>query len=79
MRRTLVKATVAAALGVVCGAMPNHAQPRPSVGHIERLDPALDALIAPDAKIEQLAVGFAWSEGPIWRESGHYLLFSDIP
>ena len=79
MRRTLLKATIAAVIGVPGGAMPNNAQPRPSVGHIERLDPALDALIAPDAKIEQLAVGFAWSEGPIWRESGHYLLFSDIP
>ena len=79
MRRTLLKATIAAVIGVAGGAMPNNAQPRPSVGHIERLDPALDALIAPDAKIEQLAVGFAWSEGPIWRESGHYLLFSDIP
>jgi len=79
MRRTLVKATIAAAVGMVIGPMPNNAQPRPTVGHIERLDPALDALIAPDAKIEQLAVGFDWSEGPVWRTSGRYLLFSDIP
>ena len=79
MRRTLVKAAIAAAVGVVCSAMPNHAQPRPTVGQIERLDPALDALIAPDAKIEQLATGFDWSEGPVWRTSGRYLLFSDIP
>jgi len=49
------------------------------VGQIERLDPALDALIAPDAKIEQLAAGFEWSEGPVWRVSGRYLLFSDVP
>ena len=53
--------------------------PRPTVGRIERLDPALDALIAPNAQIEQLAVGFEWSEGPIWRASGGYLLFSDVP
>ena len=79
MRRTLVKAAIAAAVAIVCATMPNHAQPRPTVGHIERLDPALDALIAPDAKIEQLAVGFDWSEGPVWRASGRYLLFSDIP
>lgn len=46
---------------------------------IERLDPALDALIAPDARLETLAQGFAWSEGPVWRKSGGYLLFSDIP
>jgi gluconolactonase len=53
--------------------------PLPVVGSIERLDPALDALVAPDARIEKLADGFAWSEGPVWRRSGGYLLFSDIP
>jgi len=50
-----------------------------AVGEIERLDPALDSLIAPDARIEQLADGFEWSEGPVWRASGSYLLFSDVP
>ena len=50
----------------------------PPIG-IERLDPALDALIAPDAKIEQLAQGFQWSEGPVWRKKGAHLLFSDVP
>ena len=54
------------------------AQPR-TVGQIERLDPALDALIPPGAQIEQLAEGFSWTEGPVWRKSGGYLLFSDIP
>lgn len=56
--------------------------PRPMparVGSIERLDPALDSLIAPDAVIDQLADGFSWTEGPVWRASGRYLLFSDIP
>jgi gluconolactonase len=46
---------------------------------IERLDPALDKLIAPDATIEVLAGGYTWSEGPIWVKDGGYLLFSDIP
>ena len=46
---------------------------------IERLDPALDALVAPDAKIELLAEGFDWTEGPVWHKAGGYLLFSDIP
>lgn len=46
---------------------------------IERLDPMLDQLIAPDAKIETLAAGFEWSEGPVWRRNGQYLLFSDVP
>ena len=46
---------------------------------IERLSPDLDRLIAPDARIETLAEGFLWSEGPVWRKNGEYLLFSDVP
>ena len=46
---------------------------------IERLDPALDRLIAPDAAIEILAEGYDWSEGPVWVKHGGYLLFSDVP
>ena len=45
---------------------------------IERLDPALDKLLAPDAKIEILAEGYEWSEGPIWVKNGGFLLFSDV-
>ena len=46
---------------------------------IERLDPALDKLIAADATIEVLAGGYDWTEGPLWIKDGGYLLFSDIP
>src|SRR5215218_6718124 len=46
---------------------------------IDRLDPALDKLIAPDATIEVLAGGYDWTEGPLWIKDGGYLLFSDIP
>ena len=51
----------------------------PTIGKVVRLDPALDRLIAPDARIEVLASGFEWSEGPVWIKHGQYLLFSDIP
>ncbi len=49
-----------------------------SVGTIERLDAALDELIPAGARIEKLAGGFAFTEGPIWMPEGR-LLFSDIP
>ncbi len=51
------------------------------VGQIIRLDPGLDALIAPDAHIEKLADGMGFLEGPVWVHSTKpgYLLFSDIP
>lgn len=51
----------------------------PAMGSIERLDPALDALIPPGTVIEKLAEGFDWSEGPVWVKTGQYLLFSDVP
>lgn len=50
-----------------------------TIGSIERLDPALDKLIPPDAKIEVIGEGFAWCEGPVWVRDGKFLLFSDIP
>lgn len=49
----------------------------PFEGRIERLDPAFDQLIARDAKIEKLAEGFTWSEGPVWLNNE--LIFSDVP
>ncbi|NUQ19374.1 MAG: SMP-30/gluconolactonase/LRE family protein [Gemmatimonadaceae bacterium] len=50
-----------------------------AVGSIERLDPALDALVPRDARVERLAGGFSWAEGPAWRKNGGYLVFSDAP
>jgi gluconolactonase len=52
---------------------------------VVRLDPALDALVAPDAKVELVKGGFGFTEGPVWvqasksRKNGGYLLFTDIP
>lgn len=58
--------------------MSNQTQPS-DARRIERLDPSLDQLIAPDATIEILAEGYDWSEGPVWVKDGGYLLFSDVP
>jgi len=53
---------------------------RPTLGRIERLDPALDAIVASDAKMEIIGNGFDWTEGPLWiKADGGQLLFSDIP
>jgi gluconolactonase len=48
-------------------------------GSIVRLDPAFDALIAPNATLEILADGHDWVEGPVWDREGERLLYSDIP
>jgi gluconolactonase len=52
-----------------------------TLGTIERLDPAFDELIGKDAKLEMLAGGYDWVEGPVWvpGRTGGFVLFSDIP
>jgi gluconolactonase len=49
---------------------------RELAGEIVRLDPAVDAIVPRDAKVEKLAGGFQFTEGPVWHPDG-YLLFSD--
>jgi gluconolactonase len=50
-----------------------------TIGSVVSADPSFATLINPNAKIEVLADGFRWSEGPVWVKSGGYLLFSDVP
>jgi gluconolactonase len=38
-----------------------------------------ESLIDPAAKLEQLATGFEFTEGPIWHPVARHLLFSDMP
>ena len=46
---------------------------------IQNLDPALDRVVGPDAKLERIATGFnKWTEGPVWTREGS-LLFAEIP
>ena len=51
------------------------------IGQVEtrviRKDSGLDALLTPGTKIEKLAGGFLFTEGPVWDRDGSYLLFSD--
>ncbi|MEX0701722.1 MAG: SMP-30/gluconolactonase/LRE family protein [Planctomycetales bacterium] len=50
-----------------------------TLGRVVRHDQRLDRLVPADAKLEVVAKGFTWSEGPVWVKDGGYLLFSDIP
>ncbi len=50
-----------------------------TIGSIEKLDDSLDKILSEDAKVEVLAEGFGWSEGPVWVPSMNSLLFSDVP
>ena len=47
---------------------------------VERLDPALDALVAPDTKVEKVHEDDQFFEGPVWHhgKEGNFLTFSDL-
>ena len=47
------------------------------LGDVVRLDRALDAIVPAGARIEKVAEGFQFLEGPVWVRDGNYLLFSD--
>lgn len=51
--------------------------PREVNVEVERLDPAIDAIVPANPKIFKLAEGFQFTEGPIWMRDDNYLLFSD--
>jgi gluconolactonase len=44
---------------------------------LDRLDPAIDQIVPKDAKLERIATGFKWVEGPVWIEGSLY--FAEIP
>ncbi len=56
-------------------------QARQVGGSIVSVDASLDAIVTPSAKLEKVAEGFTFTEGPVWvsatDKSEGYLLFSD--
>ena len=64
----------------LCGGPRLSADSPTTIGEIQRIDDAVNALLSEDVEIEVLAEGFDWSEGPVWvPRDGGYLLFSDVP
>jgi gluconolactonase len=55
--------------------------PRPVPFQVLRADPALDRIVPHDARLEHLADGFTFGEGPVWVPASEgtpgHLLFSD--
>jgi gluconolactonase len=78
--RRLVLGMAGAAGGLaLAGVRSGYAQ---AAKRIEKLDPALDAIIDTSQPIQELGSGFGGdlgpTEGPVWIKEGKYLLFSDI-
>jgi gluconolactonase len=55
------------------------AAPQDHAKAIEILDPEALTLLDSTTKLEVIANGFTWTEGPLYIADGDYLLFSDIP
>ena len=73
---------IASALMIAACAPTEQKEPEskyPAVGRIVQWDAALDEVLQASAKVEKLADGFTWSEGPAWVAGGGYLLFTDVP
>src|SRR6187397_2290203 len=80
-RRTLLAAGAAAA---AMTAMPRaFAQWQPSQRYpdpsIKIIDPSFARYRIAQTKVEKIAAGMRWCEGPVWFGDGRYLLWSDIP
>src|SRR3954468_2455577 len=77
MKKILLCLLLTAALGLgVLGAQKSGSNP-----DVEKLDPALDAIVPANAKVEVLKADyFGNAEGPVWIKQGNsgYLLFADI-
>lgn len=76
-RRAFVGAAAASA-----GLAATTARAKPPVqviGHVKRIDPALDEIFAGDAQVVQVVQGFTWCEGPCWVPALDALVFSDVP
>jgi gluconolactonase len=72
---------LALAVGCDSGRRPELAQPHYSAdaGTVLKIDPALDRIVPSDYRIERLAGGLGFAEGPVWvAGEPSYLLFTDL-
>ena len=54
-------------------------RPTVPIGKVVRRDARLDALLPAGARLDRVADGAEWAEGPVWDKTGKALLFSDVP
>ena len=80
LSRAGLAAAAALALALAAGPLAAQKPKAPTLGTVERLDKALDAVLPEDAAVELLVdKKFQWVEGPVWDKAHNRLLFSDIP
>jgi gluconolactonase len=79
-RRAFLTGTTAAAMAVASRAFadwePSPRYPDPA---IKVVDPGFGRYRLALSRVERIATGMRWCEGPVWFGDGRYLLWSDIP
>jgi gluconolactonase len=77
---TVTRLAVSLVVVTLAATAPHAQAPAARDFRIIRLDPALDAIVAPDAKLETLGEHFGLTEGPVWvpDPAGAFLAFSDL-
>src|SRR5690349_16963567 len=79
-RRLMTAGIAAAAMTAMPRAFaewqPSQRYPDPS---IKIIDPSFARYRIAQTKVERIAAGMRWCEGPVWFGDGRYLLWSDIP
>src|SRR2546423_7730175 len=82
-RQFLAASAAVAAASVVLdrNALAQQWQPSPRYPDplVRAIDPSFNKYKLGLAKVEKIAEGMRWAEGPIWVGDGRYLLWSDIP
>ena len=82
-RREILVAGSVAAAAAITGGSPALAQWQPSQRYpdplVKVIDPSFNKYKLGLAKVEKIADGMRWAEGPVWIGDGRYLLWSDIP
>ncbi|MCC6982744.1 MAG: SMP-30/gluconolactonase/LRE family protein [Bauldia sp.] len=81
-RRTALAGAAAAAVTAAMTSTARAAQWVEELGYPDPRMRVLDSSVSLrvfNSRVEQLATGFWWTEGPVWFGDGRYLLFSDIP
>lgn len=79
-RRAFLAGTAAAALTTMSRLTADWApSPRYPDPRVRIIDPSFAKYRLSLAKVERIATGMRWSEGPVWFGDGRFLLWSDIP
>lgn len=64
---------------IIVSVVVNNTKGQQIFGSVEFLDPKMEVFFDKDTKIEVLARGFTWAEGPVWVSKLNGVVFTDVP